>query len=109
MHCGCGRYKGHDGCRACGGGCRPASGFGQKVFDREHLRGENAIERGEAESALAADEVGEMGGAETGLAGEQGAGELTAIDAARDLNAQLLVKLREIHLWNFVLELYASG
>jgi hypothetical protein len=39
---------------------------------------------------------------QTRLAGEKSAGELPAINTAINLDAELLVELRKIHLWNFV-------
>ncbi len=76
--------------------------LGQEIFNAERLSGKDAVERGEAEFTLATDKVGEMRCLKARLAGEKGAGELPAINTASYLDAELLVELREIHLWNFV-------
>ena len=70
-------------------GLRPggAVGFRQQVFNAEQLRGEDTVERGEAEPALAVDEVGEMRLAEASLPSEKRAGQLPAVDAARYFHA----------------------
>jgi hypothetical protein len=44
---------------------------------------------------------------EAGLVGEESSGELAAVDTASYFHTKPLVKLREIHLWNFVFELHS--
>lgn len=78
----------------------------QKVFDAEQLCGENAIESRKAQLALAVNEIRKMRRAEAGLEGEKRTGKLAAFDAAGYFDAKPLVKLRKIHLWNFVFELH---
>jgi hypothetical protein len=51
-------------------------------------------------------EVGEMRRTEACLPGEKRAGKLPPIDTAGYFDAEPLVELRKIHLWNFVFELY---
>jgi len=41
------------------------------------------------------------------LPGKKRAGELSAVDAASYLDAEPLVELGKVHLWNFVFKLFA--
>lgn len=77
-----------------GGGVEGGTGLGStrlggierdEVGDGEHLRGENAVEAGQAERASAVEEVGDVGLLESRLAGEQSTRETAAINAAKQL------------------------
>lgn len=83
------------------------SGLGQKVFNAQQLSGENPVECREAELALAMDKIRQVRRAQAGLAGEERTGKQAAINTASYFDAEPLVKLRKIHLWNFVFELHA--
>lgn len=52
------------------------------------------------------DKVGQMRRTKAGLAGEERSCKLAAINTASYFDAEPLVELRKIHLWNFVFELH---
>ena len=80
----------------------------KEIFETEHLRGQYAIDGDETELALAMEEVGNVRWLETGLPGEESAGEKSTIDSARYLKTKTLMELGNIHLWIFVFELYTA-
>jgi len=81
------------GWRRCGGG-----EFERKeVFDGEVLRGEDAVEAFEGESAFAIEEVGDVSLLEAGLLGETAAGQGSAFDAAEEFETEELVEVLKVH------------
>jgi hypothetical protein len=61
------------------------------------LRGEQTIEPVEAEGSAAAKEIGDMGGLKSCLAREEGAIHTAAIDPPKELLAEALLQLSEVH------------
>src|SRR5271166_2122381 len=80
----------------------------KEVFDTEHLRSQHAIDGDETEHAFAMEEVGNVRWLETGLPGKKSSREKPTIDSARYLKSKTLMDLGNIHLWNFVFELYTA-
>ena len=71
---------------------------GKKVGRGQVLGGEDAIHGLERELAPAMQKIGEMGLAETGLAGKQRDTQRSALNSAQQFQAEALVHLGEIHL-----------
>jgi len=89
-----------DGTRFAAG--REGSGLlegGQEVGGGHVLGGEDAVKRFEGELALAAEEVGEMGLAQSGLARQKGHADRASLNPAQQFKAQPLMHLSKVHLW----------
>ena len=80
---GCTEFKGHD------------------LIHREVLSGEDAVEPGEREGALAIEEVRDVCLTETRLPSEAGAGEAAEFDTAEEFATEKLVEILEIHREEF--------
>ena len=65
------RNERNDGDIGCGTLADGARVLGQDVVDAEGLRGEDAVERGEAKVSLAVDEIGNMRRTQAGLLSEK--------------------------------------
>lgn len=68
-----------------------------EVFDGEHLRGEQTVERIEAEGSAPAQEVGYVGRLKTGLTGEDGSVHTASIDPPEEFQTEALMQLGKIH------------
>jgi hypothetical protein len=71
----------------------------QQVRGRDVQRGENAVHSRKRETAMAAQKIGKMRRAKTGLAGEKRDAERVSLNAAQQFQTKPVVKLSEIHLW----------
>jgi hypothetical protein len=73
------------------------------LIDGELLRGEDAVEAFERKSALAIEEVGDMGLSESGLSRETGSGESSKFDPTEEFETEKLVEILKIHRAEFFL------
>jgi hypothetical protein len=72
---------------------------GQKIGCRQMLGGQHAIHGLQRKLAPAAQEIGEMRLAQTGLTRQQGDAYRPPLNSAQQFQAEALVHLGEIHLW----------
>jgi hypothetical protein len=108
--CRAGRYGIVDGRARChNGNCSMADGAcgftrtggavieRKQISDGEHLCGEKTIETIDAESAAAAQEIGDMRGLKSGLAGEESSIHTASIDPPEEFQTETLLQLSEVH------------
>ena len=79
--------------------CSALVGCGQQIGGRHVLRGQNPIQGVERELAAAVQEIGQIRLAKAGLASVQRNAERPPLYSAQQFQAEVLVHLREIHLW----------
>ena len=80
------------------GGAFVYLGWIEQIENREMLNGKNFVHAFEAEAALLVEKVGDVGLAESSLAGQMESGELSGFDSGLKDFAQIVLEDFELHL-----------
>jgi hypothetical protein len=91
-----GRGDGNDGCLWSGEAVGDAF-EGDELLDGDILGGEDAVKAFDGEEAAAVEDVGDVSLAKTCLAGEESAGENSAVDTAKEFKAKMFVHVPKVH------------